>query len=99
MQKIHAAVDAREDENFLIIARTDAAWAFRDVEDAIARVNAFTAPGADLVMPVGISPMKLKGLRARHGEGGDYGHTRPCGRRRGSGWRRRRFVLWHVDPG
>ena len=65
VQKIRAAVDAREDENFLIIARTDAAWAFKDVEDAIARMNAFTAAGADLVMPVGISPMKLKGLRAR----------------------------------
>jgi 2-methylisocitrate lyase-like PEP mutase family enzyme len=65
VQKIHAAIDAREDENFLIIARTDAAWAFRDIEDAIARMNAFTAAGADLVMPVGISPMKLKDLRAR----------------------------------
>src|SRR5689334_2912953 len=65
VQKIRAAVDAREDENFLIIARTDAAWAFDDVEDAIARMNAFTAAGADLVMPVGIGPKKLKGLRAR----------------------------------
>ncbi len=65
VQKIRAAVDAREDENFLIVARTDAAWAFKDVEDAIARMNAFTAAGADLVMPVGISPMKLKALRAR----------------------------------
>jgi methylisocitrate lyase len=65
VQKIRAALDAREDENFLIIARTDAAWAFKDVEDAITRMNAFTAAGADLVMPVGISPMKLKGVRAR----------------------------------
>jgi methylisocitrate lyase len=45
VQKIRAAVDGREDENFLIIARTDAAWAFGDVEDAIARINAFTAAG------------------------------------------------------
>ena len=65
VQKIRAAVDAREDENFLIIARTDAAWAFGDVEDAIARMNAFSAAGADLVMPVGIGPKKLKGLRSR----------------------------------
>jgi methylisocitrate lyase len=65
VQKIRAAVEAREDENFLIIARTDAAWAFRDVEDAIARMNAFIEAGADLVMPVGISPVKLKGLRSR----------------------------------
>lgn len=65
VQKIRAALDAREDENFLIIARTDAAWAFGDVEDAIARMNAFTAAGADLVMPVGIGPMKLEDLRLR----------------------------------
>ncbi len=65
VQKIRAALDAREDENFLIIARTDAAWTFGDVEDAIARMNAFTAAGADLVMPVGIDPLKLKDLRAR----------------------------------
>jgi 2-methylisocitrate lyase-like PEP mutase family enzyme len=65
VQKIRASVDAREDKNFLIIARTDAAWALGDVEDAIARMNAFTAAGADLVMPVGIGSMKLKDLRTR----------------------------------
>jgi methylisocitrate lyase len=65
VQKIRAALDAREDENFLIIARTDAAWAFGDIEDAIARMNAFSEAGADLVMPVGIDPKKLKGIRSR----------------------------------
>jgi methylisocitrate lyase len=65
VQKIRAAREAREDENFLIIARTDAAWAFDDVEDAIARLNAFTEAGADLVMSVGIGPKKLAGLRSR----------------------------------
>jgi len=65
VQKIRAALDAREDENFLIIARTDAAWAFGDIEDAIARMNAFTQAGADLVMPVGIDPHALKSLRPR----------------------------------
>jgi 2-methylisocitrate lyase-like PEP mutase family enzyme len=65
VQKIHAARDAREDENFLIIARTDAAWAFDDVEDAIVRMNTFTEAGADLVMSVGIGPKKLAGLRSR----------------------------------
>ena len=65
VQKIRAALDAREDPNFLIIARTDAAWAFNDVEDAIARMNAFSEAGADLVMPVGIDPVRLKDVRAR----------------------------------
>ena len=65
VQKIRAALDARADADFLIIARTDAAWAFDDVEDAIKRMNAFTDAGADLVMPVGIGPKKLAGLRSR----------------------------------
>lgn len=65
VQKISAARDARENPDFLIIARTDAAWAFGDVEDAIKRMNAFTDAGADLVMSVGIGPKKLAGLRSR----------------------------------
>lgn len=65
LQKIRAARDARENSDFLIIARTDAAWAFDDVEDAIMRMNAFTDAGADLVMPVGIGPKKLASLRSR----------------------------------
>ena len=65
VQKIRAALDARADSDFLIIARTDAAWAFNDVEDAIKRMNAFTDAGADLVMPVGIGPKNLAGLRSR----------------------------------
>jgi methylisocitrate lyase len=65
VQKIRAALDAREDANFLIIARTDAAWAFNDVEDAIVRMNAFSEAGADLVMSVGIDPKRLKDVRAR----------------------------------
>jgi 2-methylisocitrate lyase-like PEP mutase family enzyme len=65
VQKIRAALDARQHRDFLIIARTDAAWAFDDVEDAIKRMNAFTDAGADLVMPVGIGPKKLAGLRSR----------------------------------
>ena len=52
-------VTPREHPDVLMIARTDAAWAYNDVEDAIARVNAFTDAGADLVMPVGIGPKKL----------------------------------------
>src|ERR1022692_166991 len=65
VQKIRAALDAREDINFLIIARTDAAWAFNDVEEAVSRMNAFTDAGADMVMAAGLDPNVLAGLRSR----------------------------------
>jgi len=65
VQKIRAALDAREDKNFLIIARTDAAWAFNDVDEAVSRMNAFTDAGADMVMAAGLDPAVLAGLRSR----------------------------------
>jgi methylisocitrate lyase len=65
VQKIRAALDARADANFLIIARTDAAWAFNDVDEAVKRMNAFTDAGADMVMAAGLDPKVLAGLRAR----------------------------------
>lgn len=42
--KIHAALDARVDEDMLIIARTDAPY-----EEAIERANAYMEAGADMV--------------------------------------------------
>ena len=42
--KIHAALDARVDEDMLIIARTDAPY-----EEAIERANAYIEAGADMV--------------------------------------------------
>src|SRR4051812_28010701 len=65
VQKIRAALDAREDKNFLIIARTDAAWAFNDVNAAVSRMNAFTDAGAHIVMAAGLDPEVLAGLRSR----------------------------------
>jgi 2-methylisocitrate lyase-like PEP mutase family enzyme len=46
--KIHAAVDAREDGNLLIIARTDAA-AVEGIEAAIERGRRFVEAGADIL--------------------------------------------------
>jgi 2-methylisocitrate lyase-like PEP mutase family enzyme len=46
--KIRAAVDAREDENFQIIARTDAC-AVEGFDAAIERANAFVEAGADIL--------------------------------------------------
>jgi methylisocitrate lyase len=65
VQKIRAALDAREDKNFLIIARTDAAWVSDNIEDAIARMNLFTEAGADLVMAPGLDPRRLATVRQR----------------------------------
>ncbi len=47
-QKIKAAVDARRDRNFLIVARTDAAT----VEETIERACLYAEAGADLVQPI-----------------------------------------------
>lgn len=46
--KIHAAVQARRDPDFVIIARTDAR-AVADLDEAVARANAALAAGADMV--------------------------------------------------
>jgi len=46
--KIRAAVDAREDHNLLIIARTDAA-AVHGIEDAVERGHRFIEAGADIL--------------------------------------------------
>lgn len=47
IQKIHAAADARSSDDFLIIARTDAA-ATHGIEEAIERANRFVEAGADV---------------------------------------------------
>ncbi len=64
-QKIRAALEAREDPNFLVIARADAAWALGDIEEAVRRMNAFTEAGADMVMAAGLDPGALREVRQR----------------------------------
>ncbi len=65
LAKLRAALEAREDNDFLIIARTDAAWAFGDVEEAVRRMTAFAEAGADMVFPAGLSPPQLAAVRSR----------------------------------
>jgi methylisocitrate lyase len=65
VEKVKASVDARIDPNFLIVARTDVAWALNDVDDAVKRANAFSDAGADLVFLTGINPTRLKEIRPR----------------------------------
>lgn len=48
VQKIHAAVDARRDPDFIIIARTDAN-AVHGLNDAIERAQAYREAGADII--------------------------------------------------
>ncbi len=49
-RKVRAAVEAREDPDFLIVARTDAR-AVEGLEAAIERANQYVAAGADAVFP------------------------------------------------
>jgi carboxyvinyl-carboxyphosphonate phosphorylmutase len=48
VQKIHAAVDARQDPDFVIIARTDANAVY-GLEDALHRGRAYREAGADVI--------------------------------------------------
>ena len=48
VQKIHAAADARQDPDFVIIARTDAVAVY-GLEDALQRGQAYREAGADVV--------------------------------------------------
>ena len=57
VDRIKAAVDARSDDNFSIMARTDAI-AIEGVDAAIERVQAYIAAGADLIFPEAIRTLE-----------------------------------------
>jgi methylisocitrate lyase len=57
VDRIKAAVDARTDENFQIMARTDAI-AIEGVEAALDRVHAYIEAGADLIFPEAIRTLE-----------------------------------------
>src|SRR5436305_9814965 len=61
VQKIRAAVDARQDPNFVIIARTDAN-AVHGLADALERGHAYREAGADVIFIE--APRSLEELRA-----------------------------------
>jgi 2-methylisocitrate lyase-like PEP mutase family enzyme len=63
--RIRAAVEARQDPAFMIIARTDAPWATKDAEEVIYRLGVLAEAGADILMPAGISPDMLRSIRDR----------------------------------
>ncbi len=57
VDRIKAAVDARTDDNFSVMARTDAI-ALEGIESAIERVHAYIEAGADLVFPEAIRTLE-----------------------------------------
>ena len=57
VDRIKAAVDARTDENFSVMARTDAI-AIEGIDAAIERVHAYIEAGADLVFPEAIRALE-----------------------------------------
>jgi carboxyvinyl-carboxyphosphonate phosphorylmutase len=61
VQKVHAAVDARQDPDFVVIARTDAN-AVTGFEDALRRGQAYREAGADVIFIE--APRSLEELRA-----------------------------------
>ena len=63
--KIKAAVDARQDQDFMIMARTDA-LAVNGIDDAIRRANLYQEAGADLIFVE--APTSLEQMRRITGE-------------------------------
>jgi methylisocitrate lyase len=60
---IRAAVEAREDPDFLIIARSDAFWVSGDLEDTIARLQLYAEAG--MVFQTLVGPAELAAVRRR----------------------------------
>ncbi len=58
MDRIKAAVDARSDPDFVIMARTDA-LAVEGLEAAIERAQAYVAAGADMLFPEAITELGM----------------------------------------
>ncbi|QQS12966.1 MAG: isocitrate lyase/PEP mutase family protein [Rhodospirillales bacterium] len=63
--RIRAAVDAREDPDMLIVARSDAAWATGDIDETVRRLALYADAGADMVFPTMVPPPALKAIRNR----------------------------------
>jgi len=67
-ERIRAAVAARTNPDFLIVARSDAFWVHRDLDDCIARLQRYAAAGADMVFPTLAGPRELAEVRRRIGK-------------------------------
>jgi methylisocitrate lyase len=58
VDRIKAAVDARRDENFVIMARTDA-LAIEGIESAMDRAAAYVEAGADMIFPEAMTELAM----------------------------------------
>lgn len=67
LAKLRAAMQARQNPNFQIIARTDAVWATHDPAEAVRRCRAFAALGVDMVFPTGADADTVARVRAETG--------------------------------
>ena len=63
--RIEAAVKARTNPEFMIVARSDAFWVARDLKDCIARLALYAEAGADMVFPTAVGPAELAEVRRR----------------------------------
>ena len=64
-ERIRAAVAARRNPDFLIVARSDAFWVHSDLEDCIARLELYAAAGADMLFPTMVGPAELAEVHRR----------------------------------
>jgi 2-methylisocitrate lyase-like PEP mutase family enzyme len=62
-ERIRAAVAARTNPDFLIVARSDAFWVHRDLDDCIVRLQRYAEAGADMVFPTMVGPRELAEVR------------------------------------
>ncbi len=58
VDRVKAAVDARSDQNFVIMARTDA-LAVEGIEAAIERAQAYVEAGADMIFPEAMTDLAM----------------------------------------
>jgi 2-methylisocitrate lyase-like PEP mutase family enzyme len=63
--RIRAALDARSDPDFLIVARSDAAWVYGDTDETVDRLRNYVAAGADMVFAPALPAATLKEVRSR----------------------------------
>lgn len=63
--RIRAAVEARSDPDFMIVARSDAFWIAQDLDQTITRLSLYAEAGADMVFPTLVGPAELAEVRRR----------------------------------
>lgn len=63
LQRLKAALDARRNPDFIIIARTDAIWATHDIDECVTRLKAFAQIGITHFFANGADPATLREIK------------------------------------